>query len=167
MKVESNQLPQNKFELENHINNKIDVVFFDQIVENEDKTFSYFTYRITVNYMDNLEDIIKSSYNEWLEFAKNKEYEDLATQVREKRNKLLEETDKEMCIDRLNFKLPDKLSATTLLESIQSFFDTLKDLNSSKMAEYRQQLRDITKQKDFPYNVEFPEKPLSEKNNNG
>ena len=62
-------------------------------------------------------------------------------------------------LDRLGISLPSEITAVTLLTSVKDFFDNLKEVLNGDWAEYRQALRDITKQSGFPYNVEFPKKP--------
>jgi len=120
MKAESNLQPNNKFEIENIIDGKCEIVFFDNIqeleaLENNEKRYSYDTYRIKVNYRDELEQELNDNqekYNKWLELAKNTEYNELASKVRAERNKLLAETDKEMCLDRMGLDIPDNITAT-------------------------------------------------------
>lgn len=70
---------------------------------------------------------------------KNKK--DAAKEVREKRDALLKQSDIEMMNDRLE-KMTD--------ESAQEWKD------------YRQALRDITEQEGFPFEVVFPEMPVTE-----
>lgn len=65
--------------------------------------------------------------------------DELATTIRTKRNSLLTETD--------YFLMPD--------------YPISKE-NLEKVKEYRQQLRDITKQDEFPENVAFPDFPKIE-----
>ncbi len=60
--------------------------------------------------------------------------EEATTAAREYRNKLLEETDSMMVIDRPN-------------------------VNETEWRTYRQELRDITLQDGFPMNIIFPVKP--------
>ena len=60
-----------------------------------------------------------------------------AAGIRETRDKLLAESDKEV--------LPDRTTKTSP--------------EFKAWAEYRQQLRDISEQKGFPFDVEWPEKP--------
>ena len=67
-----------------------------------------------------------------------------------------------MIFDRAGLKLPDTISATTMLTAFKDLISSLKNLTSGEMAKYRQALRDITKQKGFPYDVEFPTKPTEE-----
>lgn len=166
MQVESSTKPKVKFEIEeNHINGKVDVVFFFNIkeVQEDDSTkYKYDTYRISIQKRENLQDEIEQNYETWLEYAKNREYDKLAEEIRTKRNELLQETDKEMCIDRLNIELPKELTATNLLISVKQFFEGISSISNGSMAKYRQELRDITKQSGFPYSVIFPIKPTKE-----
>lgn len=124
--------------------------------------YSYNMLSIKVFYRENLEEDIESNYKTWLDFAKNQEYDKLAEEIRTKRNKLLEDTDKEMCLDRLNLKMPKELTASNLLTGITEFFEGLANIFNGSMAKYRQELRDITKQKDFPYSVIWPTKDEEE-----
>ena len=60
MKVESNLKPENKFEIENIIDGKCDIVFFDNVqeieaIEENEKKYSFDTYRLKANYRDELE----------------------------------------------------------------------------------------------------------------
>lgn len=145
MQVESRIEPK-KFKIENLENGKLSVYFFDNIVEqevmrmNEQQTiYVYDMYKIIIENRPNLEQDIQNNYDIWLQFAKDCEYEKLAAEVRNKRDKLLNETDWTQVTDTV--------------------------LNAEKQQEYkeyRQQLRDITGQEDFPYHVVFPEKPLKE-----
>ncbi len=166
MKAESNLQPKNKFEIENIIDGKCDIVFYNNVEEiaaldNEEKKYSYDIYRIKANYRDDLEKDLNDNeekFAEWLELAKNTEYNKLAEEVRAKRNELLKETDAEMCLDRLGLELPEGTSFTSWIV----FLKTIANAVIGKMAKYRQELRDITKQPGFPYNVEFPIKPTNE-----
>ena len=147
-------------------NGKVAVYFFTNIEEtirDEQKLYSYDMYTIEVQKQDNLKERIENNYDNWIDFVKQKEYDKLAEEVRDKRNKLLEETDKEMCLDRLNFNLPSEITTITLLSSVKQFFEGMTSIFNGSMAKYRQELRDITKQPDFPYKVVFPEKPTNDK----
>ena len=174
MKTESTIEPQ-KYKIEDRENGKVAVYFFTNIQaiekkeqeqetteQEEQKMYSYDMYVIELQKQNNLEERIKNNYDMWLDFVKQKEYDKLAEEIRTKRNKLLEDTDKEMCLDRLNLNLPTELSATTLLAGVKQFFDEFSDIFNGKMAKYRQELRDITKQKDFPYSVIWPTKDEEE-----
>ena len=72
-------------------------------------------------------------YDRLLEAARETEYNLLAKTIRDKRDKLLADTDWSMMAD------------VTMEEQKRESYRT-----------YRQALRDITKQEDFPYNVIFP-----------
>lgn len=166
MLTESNVKPLEKFKIEDIKNGKCTVYFFANITEKErqkedekvEKVFNYDMYKLQISYRENLQANIEDNYNTWLEFARQKEYDTKAAEVREKRNKLLEETDKEMCLDRLNLQLPTELTAVNMLSNIKQFFESFSDIFNGSMAKYRQELRDITKQQGFPYNVVWPTK---------
>ena len=81
---------------------------------------------------------IEEHFDELISQAKG---EDKASKIRAMRDELLNQSDKYMMIDRYNS-----------LEELQSII-------SGDIAQYRQALRDITKQKGFPYEVEWPIKP--------
>lgn len=167
MKVESNLRPENKFEIENIINGKCDIVFFDNVQEIEateenEKKYSFDTYRLKANYRDELEKELNDDvekYKEWLQLAKDTEFNELATIIREKRNKLLQESDKYMCLDRLGIEIPKNITTGTIISVVKKFFEGLGESINGNYAKYRQALRDITKQEGFPYNVEFPIEP--------
>lgn len=152
-----------KYSIENIEDSKCTVLFFDNIEEKQDEEGSiiyiYDMYDMQVSYRESLEEQIKTNLEKWLEEAKIKAYEYEAKKVREIRNKLLEETDKEMCIDRLNIELPEDLTMTNLISGLKKFFMGFSEIFNGDMAKYRQKLRDITKQDGFPYNIKFPIKP--------
>lgn len=75
--------------------------------------------------------------------------EGAAELARKIRNKLLDSTDKEMSLDRLGL---DASSATKFITSLAKIF-------SGAWAKYRQELRDITEQEGFPFNITFPTPP--------
>ena len=170
MLTESNVKPLEKFKIEDIENGKCTVYFFANITENEkqkedeqiEKVFNYDMYKLSISYRESLQKDIEDNYNTWLELARQKEYNEKAAEIREKRNRLLEETDKEMCLDRLNLNMPEEITATTLLTGVKEFFEGLANIFNGSMAKYRQELRDITKQKDFPYNVIWPTKDEEE-----
>lgn len=170
MQIESSKRP-NKFEINEIENGKCTVLFFDNVQEveasqldSEEKSikYTYDMYKMNVNYRENLAEQIENNYDKWLETAKKEEYNQLAAEVRAKRNELLSETDKEMCLDRLNIQLPKELTAVNMLAGVKQFFEGLSSVFNGKMAEYRQELRDITKQEGFPYNVVWPTKDKEE-----
>lgn len=137
MKAESDLKP-NKFMVENKNNAKCDIIFCDnikEIIENEEIKYTYDMYRITINSRANLEQMLENEkeYTRWLELAKKQEYNKLAEEIRAKRDMLLAETDWTQVTD------------TALTKTQQA-----------KYKEYRQNLRDIPEQAEFPYNVTFP-----------
>lgn len=145
MQVESMVRP-NRLKIENLDNGKLSVYFFDNIVEqevmrmNEQQTiYVYDMYKVTIENRPNLEEDIEDNFDMWLQFAKDCEYEKLAAEIRTKRDKLLTETDWTQVTDTV-----------------------LNTEKQQEYKEYRQQLRDITEQEEFPYAVVFPEKPLKE-----
>ena len=165
MKVRSDSLPQNNFEINNIQDNKCDVVFFDvskaveETDENGVKSYEYESYKINTTYRSSLGADISNNYEKWYNYAVKYNYDALASEIRAKRDELLKDSDKFMLFDRMNLNLPTELNATTMLASIKEFFQTLSDIKENKWAKYRQELRDITKQPGFPYNVEFPNIP--------
>lgn len=164
MKVESNQAPHKKYAIENHINEKVDVIFFDNILEEDDKV-KYDMYRITVLYRDTLEKDINDNYEKWLEYAKKKEYDVLAEEIRAKRNELLKESDQYMCLDRMNIDVSqnEEISLATVMKIAVTFFKSIFKILKGDYAKYRQDLRDITTQPGFPYDVKFPDIPSVKK----
>ena len=78
MQVESSTKPKLKFEIESHINGKVDVVFFCNIQKVEDEEtikYKYDTFRICIENRDDIQEEIEHNYDRWLEFAKKCEYE--------------------------------------------------------------------------------------------
>lgn len=93
-----------------------------------------------------LEESLRAAYDL---ACKEQNEEEAAACARALRNKLLDKTDKEMSLDRLGL---DTSSATKFISSLSKIFN-------GKWATYRQQLRDITEQEGFPFNIEFPQAP--------
>lgn len=166
MQTRSNLRP-DKFKIELVENGKCAVLFFDNIEEeevtqldSEEKSIIYIydMYKIFVNNRQNLSEEIEKNYNSWLDFAKDCEYMQLAAEIRAKRNELLAETDKELCIDRIGIEIPEEINAINLLTVVTNVFKGIENILNNRMAKYRQELRDITKQEGFPYNVVWPTK---------
>ena len=85
-----------------------------------------------------------------------------AAAVRAARDALLAASDQRMTLDRgLNLKLPDTVTAATLLTAFKDIITGLKDALSGDWAKYRQALRDLTTQEGFPFNVIWPSAPTS------
>ena len=94
-------------------------------------------------------EVLKKAYENACDNANE---EDAAFYARKIRNKLLDNTDKEMSLDRLGL---DTSSALKFIVSLTSV------LNGA-WATYRQELRDISKQDGFPFNITFPVSPDNE-----
>lgn len=142
MQVESREKP-NKSKIEISENRKMTVYFFDNIVEQEvtrmneqQIIYVYDMYQITIENRPNLEEDIQNNFDIWLQFAKDCEYEKLAAEIRNKRDNLLTQTDWTQVTDTV-----------------------LNTEKQQEYKEYRQQLRDITEQQEFPYKVVFPKNP--------
>lgn len=162
--------PEKNFSIENVENGKCTILFFDDIqeekqeshFENEGSTekvvYSYDVYSTEISYRDNLAETIEADFEKWLKDIKEKDFNEVAAAVRAKRNELLAQTDKEMCIDRLGIEIPENISATNLLTVVTSVFKGLANILNNTMSKYRQELRDITKQEGFPYNIKWPSK---------
>lgn len=141
MKAESSTKPKNKFEIENIIDGKCEIVFFDNIkelepLEDTEKRYCYDIYRLKANYRDDLEQDLKGNkekYKQWLEVAKETEYNELASAIRKQRNNILNETDKYLIDDY-----------------------PISEEQKEKYKNYRKALRDITEQLGFPYEVSWP-----------
>lgn len=161
MKARSTIAPSN-FKIGDRKGNLIEVAFFDdvkEIQEEEQTLYEYSVYKINTIFRNTLEQEITNNLKVWLELAKTQDYEAVAEKVREKRNELLAESDSHLLLDRLGIDLPTDITMTNLLSVIKTFFSNFRDILNGEWAEYRQELRDLTKQKGFPYDVKFPEKP--------
>lgn len=81
--------------------------------------------------------------------CREQDTEQTAELARRIRNKLLDGTDKEMALDRLEV---DASTASKLVASLAGIL-------TGEWAAYRQQLRDLPAQDGFPCNIRWPEKP--------
>ena len=81
--------------------------------------------------------------------------EDAAAFARKIRDKLLNETDSCVALDRFNISVPSGTSFTAWL----SFLKSLGEIITGAWAIYRQALRDLPEQEGFPFNVTFPTPP--------
>lgn len=127
----------------------------EEFVREEDRVFSADEYLLKLRYSEGLVQRILSDPEIYLNKAKSDDYEQAAMEIRAKRNAILSDTDKEMCLDRLGVSKPSGSSFSDWL----SFLQRISSVMFGEMARYRQELRDITKQEGFPYDVKFPEKP--------
>lgn len=158
-----------KYVIENILNGKCEIIINDEIKkvqenivdesgkETKREKYIFNSYRISTNYRDNLEEELKTdaSYKKWVLYLNEQYYNDKAQEIRNIRNELLKETDSEMCLDRMGLEMPDGTSFTAWVNFLKSMGNAV----TGEMAKYRQELRDITKQEGFPFNVVFPTKP--------
>lgn len=163
MKTESNIKPSEVI-IEEH-GDKAEVIFRENITEETREqegestvVYVYDEYRLNVPNRTDLLKIVNAAKEKWLEAAKTAEYDALAAEIREKRNKLLEASDARMCVDRMGLDVPSGNTFSAWLAFLKGIAATI----SGEWAKYRQQLRDITEQEGFPYSVEFPEPPKEE-----
>ena len=117
--------------------------------EETETIYVYDTYVIKTWYRKTLQSDVDYNYDVWLDFAKKQEYDEYAKTIREQRDKLLAETDKEMVLDRIKLNMPEDITMANIISGIKDFFTSLKDVMNSPMAEYRQKLRDIPQQERF------------------
>lgn len=139
--------------------NVTEKVISDEEEQAEQIVFEYDSYSLTVKNRPDLEKDINNNYDDWLGKAKQIEHDELANEVRAKRDALLADTDKDFVLDRINLNIPEKVTASTMLNAVKDIFAVLGSVCSGEMAKYRQALRDIPEQEGFPYNVKFPAKP--------
>lgn len=121
--------------------------------------FEYDCYTLTTINRKGLENDISTNLEQWIATAKKAEIDQLSADIRAKRDALLAETDKEFALDRVNLNIPEKVTASTMLNVFKDILNVLGAVCSGEMARYRQALRDIPQQEGFPYNVKFPQKP--------
>ena len=152
MKTESNVKPA-PFLVERH--GETAEVILRENVQRTDTGFAYDEYRMTAPYRENLAACVEMAQKQWLETAKAAEYHALAAQIREKRDKLLRESDARMCLDRMGLTAPTGTTFSAWLSFLRGISASL----SGPWADYRRVLRDIPQQPGFPYHVEFPKKP--------
>lgn len=123
-----------------------DMATIEEIQTEDGKAYVYQSYQFDTFAP---EEYISANAETLLGLLKTREYDELANEIREKRNKLLDESDKYMALDRVGL---DTSSAIAFLASLKNIFN-------NSMSTYRQSLRDITKQPNFPYEVTWPQKP--------
>lgn len=165
-KIESTIKPDN-FSIRNQIDNLTEVVFFDDITEEkrtsdtgeESIVYSYYEYTLKIVSRDDIESYINENLETWQKLAKDNFIATKSEEIRAMRDQLLSESDNKVLIDRLGIKIPDTITATTLLQVIKDLFSSLGNVLNGDWSTYRQELRDITKQPNFPFDVEFPVKP--------
>lgn len=134
------------------------IIFYTDVAEKqleEGIAYTAVSWVIKRPWAENLRERIVADTANWLETAKAESYKEAAAAVRAARNDLLSGTDADMALDRLGLNAPSGTTFTAWL----SFLKTIGEAVGGSMAKYRQQLRDITTQAGFPYEVTWPEKP--------
>ena len=101
---------------------------------------------ITNLHKSNLMETLQAAYKSACEEKDEAQASEFARAIR---NRLLEQSDKEMVFDR--FKV-DTSSTINFIASIKQIFE-------NSWISYRQQLRDLPEQEGFPFNAIFPELP--------
>ena len=114
--------------------------FRENITDSKDEKgntiFTYDEYVLTMTDRDGLEKIVQDNMEVWLAYAKQQETDNQAQAVRDKRDKLLADTDWTQTDDA-----------------------PLSSEDKESVRKYRQALRDITAQSGFPQEIKWPEKP--------
>lgn len=143
MIITSVQKPPGPFEIAGS-----NAIFYDGIIEGTEidgatgksiQTWTYDQYTLPVHPSLNLSARIASAYEYWLNLAKQHEQDEEASKIREYRDKLLDDCDKTFCNAERWAKM--------------------EEAEQSIWAQYKQELRDISLQPEFPYNVVFPTAP--------
>ena len=101
-------------------------------VDTKDLQYNYKTVSIKLPYRDGIKEDIENNFQTWLNFITTSENDKLASELRNKRNVLLQETDKYM--------IPDYPITEEQLEQVKI---------------YREYLRDFTESANFP-NIDEP-----------
>ena len=97
-----------------------------------------------------MDDVLENAYNK---AVAEKDEERAAELARKIRNRMLDNSDAEMSLDRIGL---DTSSATAFLSSLKNIFD-------NSWAVYRQHLRDISAQEGFPFDFDWGTPPDSGK----
>ena len=160
MRTESNNKPE-VLAVEECAQGLAEIVLRENITETqkeEETVYLYDEYRLTVPARENLASAVKQNLAAWLAQAKDSEKSRLAAAIREKRDKLLKDSDARMCLDRMGLSTPSGTGFTAWLD----FLKTLAKEVSGEWAKYRKALRDLPEQPGFPYDVTFPTPPEDE-----
>ena len=96
-------------------------------------------------------DVMQRSYNQAVE---DHDAESAAEMARRIRNRMLDDSDAQMSLDRIGL---DTSSTTAFLSSLKNIFN-------NKWAIYRQHLRDISSQEGFPFNIDWGTSPDADNN---
>ena len=108
MRTESNIKPE-VLAVEECAQGLAEIVLRENIAETqkeEETVYLYDEYRLTVPARENLASNVKQNLTAWLAWAKDSEKSRLAAAIREKRDKLLKDSDARMCLDRMGLSAP-------------------------------------------------------------
>ncbi len=97
-----------------------------------------------------MDDVMQTAYKKAVE---EKDEERAAELARKIRNRMLDESDAQMSLDRIGLDT----SSTT------AFLGSLKNLFQNSWAVYRQHLRDISAQEGFPFDIDWGTSPDAER----
>lgn len=157
MKIES-ATRQPKYILEPLEPGRVRVILFanETPIEAEDGThYVYDRYVQETVARESLGAYISGNLDAWIAAYEEAEIAEVAAAARAARDKLLQESDKEMVLDRMKLEVPTGSTFSAWLH----FLISLGNVISGTWARYRQALRDIPEQPGFPYEIEWPEKP--------
>jgi hypothetical protein len=93
-----------------------------------------------------MDDVMRKGYEQAVERGDEERAAEMARKIR---NRMLDNSDAQMSLDRIGLDT----SSTT------SFLSSLKNIFNNDWAVYRQHLRDISKQEGFPFNIDWGTAP--------
>ena len=93
-----------------------------------------------------MDDVMRKAYDSAVEEQDEEAAAELARKIR---NRLLDQSDSQMTLDRVGLDM----------SSITSFISSLKNILDNSWAIYRQHLRDITAQEGFPFTIDWGTPP--------
>lgn len=118
--------------------------------------YSSDVYVLKVQNRDNLNEYVRDNYDYLLSLAKAEDNSKKAEEIRKLRDSLLQESDKQVLLDRIGLAVPSGDTFTAW----KPFLGKLASMLSGDWATYRQALRDIPAQEGFPYDIVWPTKPI-------
>jgi hypothetical protein len=124
----------------------------EHLQRDEGEAWSAIAWTSECSWSDNIAERIAAAPDLWFGAVSNDCYNTAAKEVREKRDKLLQESDAKIALDRLGLVVPSGSTFTAWL----SFLRGLGNVLSGEIAVYRQALRDLPEQAGFPYDVQWP-----------
>lgn len=116
------------------------ITFIENVIDNSDGTWTYDQYILKEEWQVYLQARISANYDEWLQKAKDAEYEAEAEKIRTFRNACLKKIDIDYC-NAENWLLMSQAS-------------------KNEWMAYKQKLRTIPDQPGYPYKVSWPKQPI-------